>query len=344
MCIAIWKKEGMELTEGTINNSWNSNPHGAGFMYAEDGKIVIEKGFMTLDAFKEAYEPHKLKECALHFRIRTHGETNAENTHPFRINEEMGLIHNGIMTNVKCDIDTKMSDTWHFVEKYMKPMHPLWQTACFKDLVEEFIGYSKLVIMHGDGNTEIYGEQLGYWDADCWFSNQSYKPVVYAPYKAKPKDTKAHIDKRVMTTGDEVVLLWDTKVDSPDYEGEIIAKGKIVKVLYFSSGTNITIENPITGKTACVPRWHVSFEEETKPEVKQLPRPIACDYVQEVHTFKFADEAVFTRDYGDFKVGDTVLIDRVTENFLIVERTDSMTNKTYSIPKACLTPFNALFH
>ena len=58
MCIAILKQGDVELYESTLQNCWNANDDGAGFMYAEKGKLHIQKGFFTFEEFMEAYKPH----------------------------------------------------------------------------------------------------------------------------------------------------------------------------------------------------------------------------------------------------------------------------------------------
>ena len=45
MCIAIYKPADKILSQETLNECYDSNPDGAGFMYAQDKKLHIEKGF-----------------------------------------------------------------------------------------------------------------------------------------------------------------------------------------------------------------------------------------------------------------------------------------------------------
>jgi hypothetical protein len=341
MCIAMYKKEGMVLTEDTLQNCWDNNPHGAGFMFAENGKLYVHKGFMTFDEFKVAYEPHKHKQCVLHFRIRTHGESNPENTHPFVVDENLALVHNGIISNVVCDINKSMSDTWHFTEKYMKALAPLWRTQAFKNLVEAFIGHSKLIMLNNLGEFEIYSEELGSWDSECWFSNSSYKAAkVYAPHKyvpprsnEKPKET---FSKKGLSVGDRCILNTDVQCKFPAYEGEIICKGTEVKVTYFGHGGMVGISDDINFAAALVPVWQL---------ITELPEPVKCDVVQfKVHTFRFGDEAVVTADHNGLVTGSIVIILNAGKGYCIVEELDSMLEKKYSIPVTLLSPFQQLFH
>ena len=54
MCIICAKKRGVDMPDSnTIRNMFRHNPHGSGFMYARDGIVHIEKGFMTEKEFAD---------------------------------------------------------------------------------------------------------------------------------------------------------------------------------------------------------------------------------------------------------------------------------------------------
>ena len=83
MCIALVKLPDANVSEDNLRACWQSNPDGAGFAYIKDGKVTIEKGFMTLKPFMEALnvalEANKESTFLIHFRIATHGDVNADN-------------------------------------------------------------------------------------------------------------------------------------------------------------------------------------------------------------------------------------------------------------------------
>ena len=78
MCIIAAKPAGKAMpTRDTIRTMWAGNPDGAGVMYAHDGKVRIDKGFMKLSDL-EAYLDKLEREVdltatgvVLHFRITT---------------------------------------------------------------------------------------------------------------------------------------------------------------------------------------------------------------------------------------------------------------------------------
>ena len=157
-------------------------------MYAEDGKLHVEKGFFTFASFLQAYKPHKGKKCVLHFRIKTHGDVNVENSHPFNISDNLAFVHNGIITGV-VEKDKTKSDTWHFNESILKPMYRdnqgFIKRAYNQTLISDFIGSSKLIFMNNKGHATIINSDKGKWDDGVWYSNDSYKPrkAVVVPNK-----------------------------------------------------------------------------------------------------------------------------------------------------------------
>jgi len=189
MCIAINKPENVLVPHNYLEQSFLHNDDGAGFMYAQDGQLHIEKGFMTFDSFMEAYTPHEEKPCVLHFRIKTHGDVNQDNTHPFQVGKNLGFVHNGIIGKVDCSSDKKKSDTQHFNTQYLNVLYRqdsrFIYKPVFKDLIGEFIGHSKLVFLNNKGQSTIVNEKLGKWDNGVWYSNTSYMPRA-APVVSKP--------------------------------------------------------------------------------------------------------------------------------------------------------------
>ncbi len=88
MCIIIDKPQGVSLLPGIIARSIILNPHGAGFFI--DGQIIKTfdvREIINLLLSKERYTAH--------LRVATAGSVTAANIHPFYINENERLFHNG---------------------------------------------------------------------------------------------------------------------------------------------------------------------------------------------------------------------------------------------------------
>lgn len=139
MCIIACKPIGIDMPDAeTITNMWYSNPDGAGFMYNHDGRVHIEKGYMSLDKYLEAINRLSKKldltrtGVVMHFRITTHGGTKPENTHPFPVSDslpllkklkcstKLGVAHNGII-----DISPRTKDISDTMEYVMSQLAPL---------------------------------------------------------------------------------------------------------------------------------------------------------------------------------------------------------------------------
>jgi len=205
MCIAIYKPEGKVLSLATLKECYTSNPDGAGFMYAENKKLHIEKGFFSFQTFYDAFKKHESKQAVIHFRIKTHGKIDTANCHPFAVNNSVGFVHNGVISGYG---DADFSDTVRFNEAILRPLVSKWgNLALFQDpiieLIEGRIGYSKLVFLDRHGNHKIMNEHKGQWDDGVWYSNDSYKPYV-APVstwenKSSWYDTKYDWKKNVTT-------------------------------------------------------------------------------------------------------------------------------------------------
>lgn len=194
MCVIIHRPaEGHQLTLETLRNCWDTNSHGWGIMFADQGVVHTDRG-MDWPSFEAAYARLDGKELGIHFRIRTHGATNVENTHPFQVLDpewgagDVWLMHNGI---IKTDeVDKGYSDTWHYARYELAPIlyeaPGLLKVEPFLRHLEDRVGYSKLLILDGDGQFTTIGAHKGKELFGCWFSNEhSHKkhvPTTYTYY------------------------------------------------------------------------------------------------------------------------------------------------------------------
>jgi glutamine phosphoribosylpyrophosphate amidotransferase len=180
MCIIVVKPANIEITDNALVNMWINNPDGAGFMYAEGGRLHVVKGLMEFEQFYRAYRKAEHHKLVLHFRWRTHGAPSAAMTHPFWIAEgEVGMVHNGIISGIPTIGDE--SDTAAYVRvlqgRYGNAMKAIDNKHERKKIQAE-IGWSKLVFMNNYGQFRIVGEKAGHWSYGCWWSNGSYRDRV----------------------------------------------------------------------------------------------------------------------------------------------------------------------
>tara|TARA_R100000742_G_C4274510_1_gene94522 strand:+ start:776 stop:1537 length:762 start_codon:yes stop_codon:yes gene_type:complete len=199
MCIAILKPVGEVITKEDLKTSFRNNDDGAGFMYAKDGMLRFFKGYFQFKTFWASYRKNVVNNgnpiTAIHFRIKTHGKTNVNNCHPFKINNELGFIHNGVINMV--DSDKKMSDTAMFNKQILQKLpSDFIRNYGITNLIEESIGHSKLVFLNNQGEYLISNENLGHWNGNSWYSNDSYQ-CNYLTYGFGYSYTKPYTSKKV---------------------------------------------------------------------------------------------------------------------------------------------------
>jgi hypothetical protein len=168
---------------------------------------------MDFDSFYAAYKPHEDKPMAVHFRIKTHGNLDQENTHPFQVGRNLAFIHNGVIQAVDRPDKTK-SDTYWFNQKILVPVYKRDSRFIFKDhfkeLIKEYIGWSKLVFLNNKGHYTIINEDKGNWDEGVWYSNSSYKQPRQSSKKIVPfTEQAAPNQQEVFAVGSRVEIKYD---------------------------------------------------------------------------------------------------------------------------------------
>jgi len=216
MCVAVGlkpRRAAKEITKKTLRLCWDENPHGAGFMFVSDNKVLIEKGFFDFDEFFDtlmlARELHPDSWFGVHFRIASAGVISADNCHPFWIKEgEMAVIHNGTIQGLPgVSKDSAESDTCVFARDILAKLPDgFLENEAIRELIEDRIGYSKLFVLTADNRVFIYNENAGVWINGNWFSNTRWKP--------KPKK-------------EELKIVWNDKRASRNFSAtEAIAISK----------------------------------------------------------------------------------------------------------------------
>ena len=194
MCIIIAKdKIGRLPTEKELKSSFTYNSDGAGFMYVDNGKVVIDKGYMTYDSFikhyktlLDKYNNFKNKSLVIHCRIGTSGRNTKGNTHPYPISdsvkelrskhlsrENIGIAHNGIIKGY--GTATGLNDTQEYISKYLYPLYYHYRDFYKnKDILYqmELATNSKFAILDKTDTIYYVGEFID--DNGLNFSNNTY--------------------------------------------------------------------------------------------------------------------------------------------------------------------------
>ncbi len=199
MCVVCFTPPNIKVRKKLLKECFNNNPDGIGFAYcAPDGsETIIKKGYFSFRKFWFDYrEVQELNTPTLiHFRIATSGQIDEENCHPWMIDRNHALVHNGVLEHKIGWKSDDTSDTGLFTKHFLKPIFEsnpnLWLQPSFKWLLEESIGLTnKIVILRNDGEFRIFNEKAGEWFEGTWFSNKSFKEkrvrsgVKYTPAKS----------------------------------------------------------------------------------------------------------------------------------------------------------------
>lgn len=196
MCILVLKEAGTVVTKERLEAMAENNKDGNGFSYVNTDhygrkKIITYKSMdfgKFYDKLRRAERNNPESNFIIHHRIATSGVLSRYNCHPFTVNKELVFAHNGIIANARKDPDNKMNDTQMFSEDVLKylPKDFIFNGA-IQELIEDYIGFSKLVFLDVDNNYVIMNEDRGEWLDGAWYSNTSYKPRV--KYTSMPKAT-----------------------------------------------------------------------------------------------------------------------------------------------------------
>lgn len=191
MCILIHQPKDACFSSEQLADFYSRNPDGFGAIVKNGSSVEVIKSIGTLAEIEDLYYSQvACYEAVIHFRMKTHGEIDIANCHPYEVVPGIWMAHNGILSTGNAK-DPKMSDTWHYIQDYLKPLlqaHPdLMKDEAFLKLVGGHIGSNnKFAFMNQDGDVGIVNKTAGYtyWDLandklDVWYSNT----YAWSPYK-----------------------------------------------------------------------------------------------------------------------------------------------------------------
>lgn len=192
MCVIIHLRPKKILDKKILQNCYDNNPDGWGIMSVIDGKYQIVRSMQSFDIFEKSladFSPEVVR--AIHFRIRTRGDISINNVHPFRVSDNLWMMHNGTL-----DIDSTAteSDSKIWAEKSLNEVIHTWERLTddrsalthneFISMVEEHTDGSRILFMDGNGKVDRSFKSMWHKAHGVRFSN-SYshnKKYVYKTY------------------------------------------------------------------------------------------------------------------------------------------------------------------
>ena len=198
MCVIAYKPLNVAFPEEKIlQNCFENNSDGAGFMYSYQGEVHIKKGYQTFKAFMAALNASRAitgdkVPYVMHFRIATQGYEKTM-THPFPLSGKMnnlkklkvkcniGVAHNGIL-DITSDGSHQYSDTMKFITDYLSLIirgYDWYEDKRTCQLIERLIEGSRLAILDKNDHCELMGK--GWEESNgVHYSNHSW---AREPYK-----------------------------------------------------------------------------------------------------------------------------------------------------------------
>lgn len=240
MCIIVVKEKGIAFpTEEILENCFESNSDGAGFMVATGKEVVIRKGFMDFKSFIKALNKARKefgdnRTYVMHFRITTQAGVRPDCTHPYPISEnmddlrkltfkcEVGIAHNGVISLTSqshCDYGKQTkgaityNDTMLFVTEYLSNMKKLKQ-----NVIETLAPGNRFAILYKDGTCNVMGHG---WinDKGIQYSNNTYLSYVPMGYSFWGSD-ECDYDDDYDDDYDEWEQFYSERTDTYDFDEE----------------------------------------------------------------------------------------------------------------------------
>jgi len=196
MCLIVYKEDETSVfTNRQFKSMISRNTDGFGIMWRENGRIKVERSVGSpREKFQLWQKYRNIDTYAMHARFTTHGKTNLDNCHPYKILDiddgdpiDLYMMHNGVLSQAP-EVNKDMSDTWHFVEYILKPIAKtnlalLWDSDEFHQWIQKVIVGSKLLFMRSDDvefPTLILNHAAGKEEGNCWLSNAHSASAYYS--------------------------------------------------------------------------------------------------------------------------------------------------------------------
>jgi hypothetical protein len=169
-----------------IDNCWRENGDGAGIISVNNGRFVVNKT-TKLKQLKRLIKQHEQNDSylSIHFRWASVGAVNQENIHPFQVNDDVFMAHNGTFVGIKPpegESDTK------YMARWLSALPRGWHNSkTMLTLIEHYFGSKNKVVFYKRGSFTITNQDAWVNDDDLLWSNKDY---LIAP-AVENKESKA---------------------------------------------------------------------------------------------------------------------------------------------------------
>lgn len=178
MCVAMYIPQGKLVDRDDMALAHAENSDGCGFAVWLEAGLLVRKGLWSFETFWRAYKPYAGLEALLHFRWASAGKIDKDNCHPFVVQPDLALVHNGHIHGYGT---STQSDTRQWVELTLKPLLARYPDALrepvLRRVLEDSLAGSKVALLGKDGPV-ILNEHAGKWEHGVWYSQTGYRRPV----------------------------------------------------------------------------------------------------------------------------------------------------------------------
>jgi len=184
MCILIHHPINTKFTVDQLQDFYDKNSDGFGAIVKHGDTVEVIKSIGQISEIIELYnEQVSGKEAIIHLRMKTHGDIDLNNCHPYEVIPGLYMAHNGILSTGNSK-DTRMSDTWHYINDFLRPIlksNPdMIFNPGFQAMISSHIGPSnKFGFMNSSGKAVIINKTSGVTHKGVWYSNT----YAWTPWK-----------------------------------------------------------------------------------------------------------------------------------------------------------------
>lgn len=205
MCIIIVANANKRISNRIIKQAYKNNPDGFGIAASVNGKLEVIKGLYKPSKIIKIYNQLRAEasgDIVLHFRLATHGNVTDSLCHPFKVNNDLVMFHNGIINKQlvgwtkEC---TSESDSSLFCKNILQKFkHGFECDDYILNMLGDFIGFhNKICLLNSDGKVSYINKDEWITYRNITYSNDSLLPMEYTAlfdYNEEYEEYKNNID------------------------------------------------------------------------------------------------------------------------------------------------------
>lgn len=204
MCIIIVANKNKKIPNEHIKLASELNCDGFGISASVNNKLFVYKSIsINSDDIIKLYNSIRqvaTGDIVLHFRLATHGDVSDKLCHPFYVNKDLVMFHNGVIRDSISgynEHNKNESDTKAFVNNALKNFKKGFQNnKTIMNMINETLGeYNKLCFLDNTGKTTYTSSSkwveyngILYSNPDIFYDGENYRYINPATMEYTTED------------------------------------------------------------------------------------------------------------------------------------------------------------